>query len=181
MPKSFSRDGAPARILVAQPRKSYLSVIARRIAEAGFRVAAAETVQAAVAELYRAPVDLVVAELDGPGFCGKELVSIIRTDAVLRDLPVLLFTGRSDRGAAVRALQVGADGIVAKPFHFDVLCARIARELERKRAIDDLRQDNQMLDARIIERAMEMGELKDRLAASETERRRLAEMVRSPR
>ena len=151
------------RVLIAQPHAGYLGALGRRIAEQGFRVALAETVQVAVAELHRLPVDLVLAELQGPGFCGRELVTIIRDDANFRDLPVLLFTGRSDHDAAVRALRCGADGVVKKPFHFEVLCARIGRELERKRAMDALRGDKAVLDARVVERAIEIGELREQL------------------
>lgn len=151
------------RILIAQPHAGYLAMLGRRIAEQGFRVALADTVQGAVAELHRGSVDLVLAELQGPGFCGRELVSIIRDDASFRDIPVLLFTGRSDHDAAVRALRAGADGVVKKPFHFEVLCARIGRELERKRAMDALRDDKAVLDARVVERAIEIGELRQKL------------------
>lgn len=176
-PISNEQREARPRVLVVQPKRAYLAVTARRLAESGFRVATAESVQSAAAELYRIPVDLVLAELSGPGFCGRELVTMMRDDVVLRDIPILLFTGRSDHGAAVRALRDGADGVVRKPFHFEVLSARIARELERKRAVEELRADNRALDARVIERVIQMGELKDRLAAAERERRRLAAMV----
>lgn len=165
------------RVLIVKPEKSYLGVLARRIAENGYRIAIAETVQAAVAELYRQPVDIILCELRGPSFNGTELLGIIREDAILRDIPFLLFAGRSDRPAAIQALRNGADAIVNKPFHFEVLSARIARELQRKRAIEDLRRSNRTLDARVVERAIAVGELKDRLASSEAERRRLEIMV----
>lgn len=166
-----SLDERP-RILIAQPNRSYLAVLARRMAEAGFRVAAAESVPNAIAELHRAPIDLVLAELDAPRFCGRELVSIIRNDVTFRDVPVLLVTGRSRHGAAIQALRVGADGVVMKPFHFEVLCARIHREIERRRAVEELRQDNRVLDERIIARAIEIGELRERLSAAQADRHR---------
>ena len=159
------------RILVAQPKKSYLADTARRISEQGYRVSAAATVHEAMAELYRQPVGLVLAELKEPGFSGAELVRMIRDDAALRDTPILLFTGRSDHSAAIQALRLGADGVVKKPFHFEVLCARIDRELERKRALDELRADNRVLDARVVQRAIELGELRDQLRKDTTVRR----------
>ena len=48
--------------------------------------------------------------------------------------------------------------------------------------ISALRDDNATLDARLVERAIEAGELKERLLTSESERRRLAQMqVATPR
>lgn len=163
----------PPRVLIVEPERAYLGVLARRLSECGMRVAIAETVQQAVGELYRQPVDLILAELATRKFNGAELIAIARGDAALRDIPILMLTGRSDHPAAIQALRAGADGVVKKPFHFEVLIARIERELERRRALDDLRRANRTLDERVTERAIALGEMKDRLARSEAERLRL--------
>jgi len=169
--------GASARVLIVQPERNYLAVIAHRVAAAGYRVALADSVQTAVGELYRVPADIVLTELSGKRFSGIELLSIIRGDPALRDTPVLMFAGRSNRSAGIQALRSGADAIVKKPFHFETLCARIDRELQRRRAIEELRRDNSSLDARVTERAIVVGELKDRLAVAEAERFRLEQLV----
>lgn len=176
----LGEEAVPPRILIVQPHRNYLAVLARRISQGGYRVSVAESVQAAIVELCRVHVDLVLAELRRPPFNGAELVTAIRNDASLCDIPILLFTGRSDDTAAIRALRDGADGVVRKPFHFEVLYARMARELQRKRAMDELRLDNAVLDARVVARAIAMGELKDRLVASEA-RIRLLQNEAAPR
>ena len=55
--------------------------------------------------------------------------------------------------------------MILKPFHFDVLIARIGRRIERARAVRRLQDDNAALDARVVERAIEIGELRDELRA----------------
>ena len=105
-----ARREAP-RVLLVEPGRSAMGVLARRLGEAGYRVAAAESAQAAVAELYRRPVDLVLAELAMPLMSGIELTRLIRDDSTLRDLPVILISARSDRTGAVRALESGADEV----------------------------------------------------------------------
>ena len=152
------------RILVVEPKKSYLSVLVRRLAQAGYRVTAADTASSAIAELYRLPIDLVLAELNMPRMGGAELARAIRSVAQWRDLPVMLITGRSKPEGAVRAYEAGADDVILKPFHFEVLFARIARRIERARAIKGLLDDNAALDARVVERAMQIGELREKLA-----------------
>ena len=166
------------RVLLVEPKRSYLGVLARRVGEAGYRVATAEGAQAAMAEIHRMPVDLVLSELTLPGTSGVELVRMVRDDAVNRDLPLILMGGRSEAAAAVRALQAGADDVVRKPFHFEVLIARIARQLARARAMKELRAANATLDARVVTRAIELGEMRDRWLQSEAERRRLEERLR---
>jgi DNA-binding response OmpR family regulator len=162
-----------ARILIVEPNRSYLALLARRIAEAGFRVSTSEGAAHALAELQRMPADLVLAELNMPHIGGAELAGLIRGEAQWRDLPIMLITGRSNPKNAVRAYEAGADDVILKPFHFEVLIARIERRLAWQHGIKQLRHTNEMLDARIVERAIAVGELKDRLARSEAALRRL--------
>jgi DNA-binding response OmpR family regulator len=155
------------RILVVEPNKTNLAVTARRLVEAGYRVSTADGAQNAIAELHRAPIDLVLAELKLPRMSGAELARLIRGEAQWRDVPVMLITGKSRPAGAVQAYEAGADDVILKPFHFEVLIARIARRIERARALKRLRHANSVLDARIVERAIQIGELRDKLARLE--------------
>jgi len=161
-----SSDERP-RILVVEPNKTNLAVMARRLVEAGYRVSTAETGQDAAAELYRVRIDLVLAELDMPRMSGADLARLIRDEVMWRDIPVMLITGKSEPKGAVRAYEAGADDVILKPFHFEVLFARIDRRIEAARSLKRLQEDNAALDARIVERAIQIGELRDRLAEVE--------------
>lgn len=173
-PQATPRENR-ARILVVEPSRSYLGVLARRLTEAGFQITTAQCGSTAVAELHRVPVDLVLAELDMPGMSGAELARLIRGEVQWRELPVMLITGRSDPKGAVRAYQAGADDVILKPFHFEVLAARIERRIARLRALEQLVQDKTTLDARVVERAIQIGELRDRLSLFESVRARAAQ------
>jgi DNA-binding response OmpR family regulator len=159
----WEQDERP-RVLVVESNRSNLGVIARRLVEAGYRVSTAESARAVIAELHRVPIDLVLAELNMPRMSGAELARLIRDDVLWRDLPVMLITGRSEPKSAVRAYEAGADDVIVKPFHFEVLFARIDRNIERARLVKRLHQDNAILDARVVQRAIQIGELKDQLA-----------------
>lgn len=158
------------RVLIVGDDRSYSSVMARRIGGAGYRVTAADNGAAAIAELHRGRVDLVIAELAMPRMSGADLARLIRDETAWSDLPVMLIAGRSDPAAAVRAYEAGADDVILKPFDFDVLIARIGRRLAGARSLQSLRNDNAALDARIVARAIELGEMRDRLRESEAER-----------
>ena len=164
--KAAPRDER-VRILVVEPARSYCGVLARRLTEAGFRVTAADSGVNAIAELHRFPIDLVLAELTMPRMSGAELARAIRGEAQWRDIPIMLITGRSEPRGAVRAYEAGADDVILKPFHFEVLVARIERRIARLRALEQLIQDKAALDARVVERAIQIGELRDRLSLFE--------------
>lgn len=159
------------RILVVEPNRTNLGVLARRFAEHGYRVTTADSGPAAIAELYRLPIDLVVAELNMPRISGAELARAIRGEVQWNDIPVMLITGRSQPKGAVRAYEAGADDVILKPFHFDVLFARIDRRIERARSIRRLKDDNAALDARVVERAIQIGELRAQLSAERSKPR----------
>ena len=153
------------RILVVEPNRTNLGVMARRLTEHGFRVTTADSGASAIAELYRLPIELVVAELDMPRMSGAELARAIRGEVQWNDIPVMLITGKSEPKGAVRAYAAGADDVILKPFHFEVLFARIERRIERLRNYKRLQEDNAVLDARVVERAIEIGELRQALHA----------------
>jgi CheY-like chemotaxis protein len=152
------------RILVVEPNRTNLGVMARRLAEAGYRVTAADSGASAIAELYRLPIDLVLAELNMARMGGAELARAIRGEVQWNDIPIMLITGKSEPKGAVRAYEAGVDDVILKPFHFEVLIARIGRRIDSARAFKRLQDDNAALDARVIERAIQIGELKDELA-----------------
>ena len=175
-PPSNHADGA-ARVLIVEPNRNALSVLAQRLVEAGYRIIACENAGNATAEMLRLPVDLVLAELRMSPVSGVELTRRIRDDTVLKDTPIILITGKSDSAGAVDAFSAGADDVVAKPFHFEVLAARVARRISRARSVKELRADNATLDARVITRAIELGEIRAALQESEAERIRLQQLV----
>lgn len=151
------------RILVVEPNRNNLGVLARRLADGGYRVTTADTGASAIAELYRLRIDLVLAELNMPRMGGGELARAIRGEVQWNDIPVMLITGKSRPADAVRAYEAGADDVILKPFHFEVLVARIERRIERVRAFRRLQEDNATLDARVVERAIQIGELREEL------------------
>src|SRR5438128_8796704 len=151
------------RIVVVEPNRANLGLIARRLSEAGYRVTTADSGASAIAELYRLPIDLVLAELDMPRMSGAELARAIRGEGQWNDIPIMLITGKSEPKGAVRAYEAGADDVILKPFHFEVLVARIERRIDRSRAVKRLQADNAALDARVVERAIQIGELREQL------------------
>lgn len=173
----MSNMSNPPRILVVEPNKNALSVMAKRLTEVGYRVIACDSAKMAVAELYRHRADLVISELRMPVMSGIDLTRLIRDETQLKDIPVILITARTDVGGAVEGFGAGSDDVVAKPFDFEVLIARVARQLARARAVRELRDDKAILDARVTTRAIELGEARAALKESEAARRRLERMV----
>ena len=77
------------RILIVEPHKGGLAVMARRLGEAGYRVVACSNAGDAMSELHRAPVALLLAELRMAPMSGVELTRRVRDASARKDTPVI--------------------------------------------------------------------------------------------
>lgn len=116
------------KILLVDDDPDLLSVTGFALQQAGFLVIkaanGAEALQAFAAE----QPDLAVLDINMPGMNGFELARRLREQS---DLPVLMLTVRNEEQDVVRALELGADDYLAKPFSPKILVARIRALLRR--------------------------------------------------
>jgi two-component system OmpR family response regulator len=75
--------------------------------------------------------DLVVVDLGLPTLDGFEVIRRIREED---DTPVLVVTGRRQAQDVLRSFSLGTDDLLAKPFEFGELVARIRAILRRARS-----------------------------------------------
>ncbi len=64
---------------------------------------------------------------------GYEICSRLKNDALTKNIPIIMLTGRDDVKDRVKGLEIGADDYVAKPFSLDEIKARIKSVLRRSR------------------------------------------------
>jgi DNA-binding response OmpR family regulator len=171
MAPSLSFPRRKPRLLVVTPNKGHLALLARRLGEEGYLLATAADGAGALGELHRSATDLVLAELVMAPMSGPELTRAIREHGAFANLPIMLLAGRAEPDPAVRAYDAGADDVMLKPFHFELLVARIERRLAAARHVAALRADMEALDARAAMKAIELGELRDRMYRLEAEQR----------
>ena len=79
-------------------------------------------------------VDLVLLDVMLPYTDGFELLEKLRSHAAWKQVPVIILTSRTREHDAVRALGLGADDYLTKPFSPAELVARIRRRIGPGRA-----------------------------------------------
>lgn len=72
--------------------------------------------------------DLVIIDIQLPKFDGFHWCRMIRTHS---NVPILFLSSRDHPTDMVMSMQLGADDFIQKPFHFDVLVAKIQAVLRR--------------------------------------------------
>lgn len=70
-------------------------------------------------------VDLVISDWNMPNVGGYDLLVWMRGQAQFKAIPFLMATGQSDRSQAQKAMDGGANGLIAKPFGPNELLGKI--------------------------------------------------------
>ena len=78
------------------------------------------------------PTDTVIMDLMLPYVDGFELITQIRENALWRDVPVIVLSGKVTEHDIVRAIELGANDYVTKPYKPQELVARIRRLMTQK-------------------------------------------------
>jgi len=118
------------RVLLADDDTRLLALLERGFRYEGFDVVTATDGRTCLLLASRGRPDLVVLDIGMPDIDGLSVCAQLRESG---DIPVLMLTARDDVDDKVRALDLGADDYVTKPFAFDELIARV-RALLRRRA-----------------------------------------------
>ena len=75
--------------------------------------------------------DFLITDWNMPGMQGIDLLRVVRADANLVKLPVLLVTAEARRDQIVLAAEVGVNGYIVKPFTAQTLKEKIEKIFER--------------------------------------------------
>jgi DNA-binding response OmpR family regulator len=118
-------------ILLVEDEPQLADQVARALMRAGHEVAKAGDGPAALREVTSRRFDLVVLDVNLPGFDGFELLTRIRAAGI--PVRVLMLTARSEVADRVSGLKAGADDYLTKPFAMEELLVRV--EVQGRRAV----------------------------------------------
>src|SRR4051812_26480151 len=118
----------PLRILVVDDDPAMVGAITALVGTEGHQVITAYDGLTAVKRFREEHPDLVLLDLAMPGPDGFSVAGQMRA---IGDAPILVVSGESGEPAKVRALEIGADDYLVKPFGKAELLARISAVMRR--------------------------------------------------
>jgi diguanylate cyclase (GGDEF)-like protein len=95
--------------------------------------------------LLGSKIDLILCDVDMPMMDGFKFIGLVQSREDLRDIPIILLTGKEDRDSKIRGLEQGASDYITKPFDAGELVARVKVHLKIKTLQDQLKQANELL------------------------------------
>jgi two-component system response regulator MprA len=124
-----------SRLLLIDDDKKLLALLERGFKYEGFEVLTATTGAHGLAVAHAEHPDVVLLDI---GMTDVDGYAVCRQLRASLDVPVIMLTARDEVEDKVRALGLGADDYVTKPFAFDELAARIRAVLRRTPARGDM-------------------------------------------
>jgi sigma-B regulation protein RsbU (phosphoserine phosphatase) len=146
-------------ILIVDDEELNSEGLARRLQGRGFAVTVAKSGREAIELLGGRRFDLVLLDIMMPGMTGLEVLKFLRRVDSLIDLPIIMVTAKGESEDMVEALELGANDYVTKPIDFPVVLARIRTQLALRRAVSQVTDLEQKLDARNQELEATAGKL----------------------
>ena len=136
----------PRTILVVDDNEINRKIL-RRILADDYTIIEAENGQVAIERLAAAKRDIsaVLLDLVMPIMDGYQVLDAMAKDAELSQIPVIVATGASELDAERRALSMGANDFVFKPFDADIIKHRLhnlIRLRETAAMVNTLRRDD---------------------------------------
>ncbi len=117
------------RLLVVEDEPDLREVVCRALTESGFEVSTAVTGREGANSLCSNTFALGIVDLVLPGMNGWDIIRHVREQGVTT--PILVLSARNGLQDKVRALDLGADDYLPKPFRTEELLARVRALLRR--------------------------------------------------
>ena len=88
-------------------------------------------------KVYQHHPDIVVTDQMMPEMTGTEMLQQMRNDFQISHIPVIILTAKNDDESKLRAINMGANAYITKPFNKEYLIARIEQLLSDRKVFRD--------------------------------------------
>ncbi|MBM7654379.1 response regulator transcription factor [Neobacillus cucumis] len=116
------------KLLLIEDDEILFNEIKERLAGWSYDIYGIDDFSQVMQEFTRVKPDLVIIDIQLPKFDGFHWCRMIRSHSIV---PILFLSSRDHPTDMVMSMQLGADDFIQKPFHFDVLIAKIQAILRR--------------------------------------------------
>jgi len=123
----------PARVLIVDDEPINIDYVEQELEDLGYEISSARNGREALEQVARAAPDVILLDILMPELDGFQVLEQLKANEELRSIPVIVVSAMSDMESTVRAIELGAEDFLPKPFDPVLLKARIAASVERKR------------------------------------------------
>ena len=142
MPRLASRQAAaneeveadrPPLVMVVDDSVTVRKVTSRLLERNGMNVVTAKDGVDAIAQLQEHRPDIMLLDIEMPRMDGFEVATLVRHDERLKDLPIIMITSRTGEKHRERAMSIGVNQYLGKPYQESLLLDTIAQLVDSHR------------------------------------------------
>lgn len=103
------------QVLIVDDDESMLHILELILGRAGYKILTADNGSDALEIVYRQRPALIILDEMMPGISGGEVCTRIKTDQLLRSIPVIMHSAGTQIQSEAYLARIGADAALAKP------------------------------------------------------------------
>jgi diguanylate cyclase (GGDEF)-like protein len=135
---AIERESAKPFILVVDDSPDNVRVL-YEILKDDFEICGATTGADALEICLSRPPDVILLDVNMPGMDGHEVCRRLKSFELTREIPIIFVTALDSPQAEAQALGEGASDFISRPFHEQVVKARVRNQITLKLQGDTLR------------------------------------------
>ena len=158
------------KIVVIEDEPDIMEIVSYNLKREGYSVVGVDRGDAALNIIRNESPNLIILDLMLPGMDGLSICQQLKSDPIVRDIPIIIVSAKGEESDIVIGLELGADDYLAKPFSPRELLARVKVVLRRGPVADEQSKQRIVIQNLVIDVARHevkiSGEIKD-LTATE--------------
>lgn len=170
---TMNQNREKPRILIVDDYVDDIHILSEEL-QPDYQVFAATDGRQALDSVNANRPDLILLDVIMPGMSGHEVCRRLKDSPQTRDIPVIFITAKGEEQDEARGFALGAVDYITKPFHSEVVRARVSTILELRRQIklreklaSDLQELNEKLEEKVEEQVAQLRIAHDEARASE--------------
>ncbi|MBI1923246.1 response regulator [Candidatus Poribacteria bacterium] len=150
------------KILIVDDSKLHQNLMSQGLSQQGFEVVTAQNGQEALELARQQKPDIVITDLEMPIMNGRDFCRELRKRDLLKEVPVIMLTGRDSELDRVKGEHAGVSAYLSKPFPPDKLVVLVEKLIAERRWVrerrlletDNARKTKELENARKLQLAM---------------------------
>lgn len=155
-------------ILVVDDEEDIVELITFQLERDGYTVWKANDGMEAIQIISKKNPDLVLLDLMMPRMNGLDVVELLREKYKKKSLPIIIISAKSTEDDIVKALDLGADDYITKPFSLKVLTAKVRTIFRGIDRLDNLNDFSNKEDGFIFYKSLMMSKIRHRCTLDDT-------------
>ena len=132
-------------ILIVDDEKFNIELAAVYLKEEGYKLTFALNAKAALANVQKYDVSLILLDINMPKTDGFEVCKLLKSNPKTKNIPVVFLTAQTDIEHISRAFEVGGVDYISKPFNGVELKARVKTHLRTVAYLQEIRHKQSKL------------------------------------